>query len=313
MVISLLLIFLSLFSIHAMAQAVDYVCSFSPHPFASLPSTCPPLINTSNASSPHAPWSLPPVCIDASGEDDQGPRYCVYTDRTFRGGRGLSVLATPEVAANVASHLNDGIIPNHLLEHPTSPMRASGISAEWAVAVRDVPGRGKGVVATRRIRAGERVIVDFPVMITQNEFPGLSNREDLLELLHLSVDQLSHEQQREVLELAHDEDGDVIQGILKTNAFGGLPVSDQHHIGLFGLASVSMPADCNGTTRADGIAEGESLLQTIVSSLGEAFVHWLAWLTPNSSYWRYDPVTMVQEVIALRDIEPGEEISHSCS
>jgi len=35
-------------------------------------------------------------------------------------------------------------------------------------------------------------------------------------------------------------------------------------------------------------------------------------LSGDSTFWRYDPVTMAQEVIALRDIEAGEEISHSC-
>ena len=35
-------------------------------------------------------------------------------------------------------------------------------------------------------------------------------------------------------------------------------------------------------------------------------------ILPLSTFWRYNPATLVQEVIALRDIEAGEEISHSC-
>ena len=31
-----------------------------------------------------------------------------------------------------------------------------------------------------------------------------------------------------------------------------------------------------------------------------------------STFWRFDPTSMAQEVVAMRDIEEGEEISHSC-
>jgi hypothetical protein len=35
-------------------------------------------------------------------------------------------------------------------------------------------------------------------------------------------------------------------------------------------------------------------------------------LTLFSAFWRYSKDNLAMEVVAIRDIQPGEEITHSC-
>ncbi|OAA65680.1 SET domain protein [Niveomyces insectorum RCEF 264] len=238
-----------------------------------------------------APWTHRPVCTDAR-QDEWGAvqQHCVFTDATFRGGRGISVIAAPHVAAAMADTLDDGGIPARLRDHPSTPLAgdptlehgppaAEGGNASFTVQT--LPNRGKGVVATRRIRKGELVFVDYVTVLSQNTFtaPGSSDApadpEQILQLLQVAVQQLTPGQQARVHALAHSLGGERIRDILRTNVFGGIEIAGEPHIGLFPLGS-RINHNCQ----------------------------------PNT-YWRYTPGYLSQEVIALRDIERGEEVTHS--
>lgn len=232
---------------------------------------CPTVINefTASAYERWAPWTHRPVCTEANRTGSRGQivklrQYCVFTDATFRGGRGISVIAAPHAAAAMASALDDSGIPARLRDHPSTPLDGD-VSLEHgpveatkgrqnAFGVQDIQGRGKGVVAARRIRRGEVVFVDYVTVLSQNsftandgsgnnewgdgsEFYGDAEQDQIMQLLQVAVLQLPETQQRRVHALAHSLGGERVRDILRTNVFGGITIAGASYIGLFPLGS----------------------------------------------------------------------------
>ncbi|CAK7217377.1 hypothetical protein SCUCBS95973_003128 [Sporothrix curviconia] len=221
-----------------------------------------------------APWTHRPVCMaayrtGARGQKVRLQQYCVFTDATFRGGRGLSVIAAPHAAAAMASSLDDGGIPARLRDHPSTPLAGdpalehgpvgpeteTGTGTETdrgsAFVVQDMPGRGKGVMATRKMRKGEVAFVDYATVLAQNTFSahdatsadlGIEDgceaeEEQIMQLLQVAVAQLPEAQQTKIHALAHSLGGERIRDMLRTNVFGGITIADASYIGLFTLGS----------------------------------------------------------------------------
>ncbi|KAH9932980.1 uncharacterized protein B0H18DRAFT_1115620 [Fomitopsis serialis] len=44
------------------------------------------------------------------------------------------------------------------------------MSTDWPIVVQDVPGKGKGVIATRPITAGELVLLEAPLFTLPSEY-----------------------------------------------------------------------------------------------------------------------------------------------
>ncbi|CAK7201794.1 hypothetical protein SEUCBS139899_004509 [Sporothrix eucalyptigena] len=266
--------------------------------------TCSLIVDEFSAAKTNqwAPWTHKPVCTDAyrtgaGGKKVRLQQFCVFTDATFRGGRGISVIAAPHAAAAMAHALDDSGIPARLRDHVSTPLagdpafehgpiREDGTGN--AFAVQDIPGQGKGVVAARKIKKGEVVFVDYVTVLSQNTFSahddmsalgiedtGKADESQIMQLLQVAVAQLPATQQTKVHALAHSLGGERIRDILRTNVFGGITIADASYIGLFPLGS-RVNHNCQ----------------------------------PNT-YWRYTPGYLSQEVIAMRDIEPGEEVTHS--
>ncbi|OAA59818.1 SET domain protein [Niveomyces insectorum RCEF 264] len=85
-----------------------------------------------------SPWTYAPVCANAS---DGRQQYCAYTN-SRHGIHGMSVVTTPEAAAGGLDVL-DEIMPQ---------IRGGGDGGgDAAYEIADIPGKGKGVRATRRI------------------------------------------------------------------------------------------------------------------------------------------------------------------
>ena len=101
-----------------------------------------------------------------------------------------------------------------------------------------MPGRGKGMIATRRIRRWEVALVDFPAMVTLNEYTEVSRPSEIRRLLERGVEQLPETQKERVLSLAFRGQGELIQDILRTNVFGGITLGDVPHIALYPVGSV---------------------------------------------------------------------------
>ncbi|PSN65464.1 SET domain-containing protein [Corynespora cassiicola Philippines] len=117
------------------------------------------LSTSPNPYSPHTPWSHAPICHHASGPSPA--KYCAYTSNTT-GALGFTAITTPARARSAASAM--------LAENPAgvflSHLHGQGEGdAAWPFDVVAVPGKGMGVVATRRIARLEVLMVDRAVLV----------------------------------------------------------------------------------------------------------------------------------------------------
>ncbi|KAI2778045.1 SET domain-containing protein [Daldinia loculata] len=237
--------------------------------------TCPPPIDEESAidTGTWEPWKCRPYCIEPLPGDAPGPQFCVYTFEPFRGDQGLSVITMPVLAASMVDALDDSVVPPKLRDHLSSSLAAEGSSP--AYVIKDIPGKGKGLVARRQIRKWDVVLVDYPVMLAHLglfDVVGPELREDILDR---ALRQLPEEQQGEILSLARSTGGETVEDILRTNIFGVELGIEIPHLGLLPIGS-RINHDCR----------------------------------PNV-FWRYSVRSLTVEVIAMRDIEPGEEITQS--
>ncbi|KAI4864384.1 SET domain-containing protein [Hypoxylon rubiginosum] len=138
---------------------------------------------------------------------------------------------------------------------------------------KELEGRGVGVIANRTIRSGEVVMLRHPVIVRHMD-PRPWKQQDSMKLLHRAAVQLPPKDGLKMMELAHSKGGYVIDDIINTNAFGVL-INDVDHSGLY----------------------------VDVSRLNHA-------CKPNM-FSRFSSTTLGMEVVAYRDIEPGEELTFS--
>ncbi|KAI1370211.1 SET domain-containing protein [Hypoxylon crocopeplum] len=237
-------------------------------------STCPLPIDEESAidTGTWAPWKRRPYCVEPLLEAP-GPEFCVYTFEPFRGDQAISVVTTPALAASMVDALDDSIISPKLRNHSSNFFPAGKEGP--AYAVEDVPGKGKGLVAQRRIRKWDVVLVDYPVILAHLDVFDMVGPDTRQEILEQALHQLPEKQQEELLSLAHSHGGEPIEDIMRTNIFGVELGFEIPHLGLMPIGS-RINHDCG-----------------------------------PSVFWRYSVRTLAVEVIAMRDIEAGEEITQS--
>ncbi len=168
-----------------------------------------------------SPWTHVPEC-DYSA-DVPGKKFCVYTNARH-GARGLSLLVTPETAADSANYLNKPL--NRPLFDPSS------------LEIVDIPGKGKGVVARRRFKRYEQIMLDYASLVVDIALASEVPVEAGYSLLHTAVNQLSDP--KSVLELGQSNDysRDVVENVLRTNAFHTI-LGGEPHMALYPAVSVS--------------------------------------------------------------------------
>lgn len=171
---------------------------------------CPHPVDASTAREPidWSPWTHPPECLEA--ELSPTTKYCVFTN-SQHGNGGVSFITTPEIAADSADILNDSGY--------THTKSFINNTAGVAYEIRDIPRKGKGLIAMRRIKRAEVIVADWAALIVNINFPTSVRRAQGYRLLHRATDQLSDPDT--VLELAHRSSisSDIIEDILRTNAF----------------------------------------------------------------------------------------------
>ncbi|KAI1375495.1 SET domain-containing protein [Hypoxylon crocopeplum] len=224
---------------------------------------CPHPVDWSKASQPvdWSPWTHPPECVET--EKSPTTKYCVFTN-SQHGNQGVSIITTPEAAANSVEILNDSGYTH------TKPFVNDSVEAAYKMA--DIPGKGKGLVATRRINRTEVIMADWASVVVDLNFPISVRRAQGYHLLHRAADQLSDPDR--VLQLARNSasSADIMEDVLRTNAFS---------FSLYG--------------------EPHMALYPEVSRINHA-------CRPNA-FIRFTPTSLAVSIVALRDIEPGEEIN----
>lgn len=196
-----------------------------------------------------APWTHRPYCIVAA----DGP-YCVFTNAALpsrKGGNGLSIITRPELAASPAAVSLFAHDVDFLSRAPTTrghnetlnKLASSGGLDDPPFEVRDVPGKGKGAIATRRIEQGRVVLVDHAAILAADEYPADLMREEVQDLLRRGIAQLRDPAKVYALARKGEGRGDESmsdeEDLLLTNSFA-VTVGDESYMALFPELAVSV-------------------------------------------------------------------------
>ncbi|KAK3370654.1 hypothetical protein B0H63DRAFT_487371 [Podospora didyma] len=241
--------------------------------------TCPPLVDddTFVPSNP-GPWSYPPTCVIAASRTNWAPsskkekKLCAYTASSIRGGSALSVITTTEIAASMSAMLLDPDIA--WLEKQRGGVSLTDFRAE-AHKVQRITGKGLGVVATEKIRRGQVVMVEQPVMVQLADWEPLGwKKSEVVRLLREGAAKLPPRERKRLFQMAHRGMGDIVDDVVRTNAYQAF---------------------------VDGVEH--SALYPEVARINHA-------CKPNCII-RHSSTTLIMEVVAYTDISPGEELSVS--
>lgn len=143
-----------------------------------------------------------------------------------------------------------------------------------AYQARQTNDRGIGLFATKKLQAGESLAIKHPVLLVARDLLRNVTREQRQRLLEIAIKQLPQKTTDLVLALATSRGGNVYDDIVQTNS-KGMSLGHVSHLGV-----VPETARVNHACR------------------------------PNTFY-RFDDYTLTLDFFALRDIEPGEELSYT--
>ncbi|CAO2649924.1 Nn.00g012160.m01.CDS01 [Neocucurbitaria sp. VM-36] len=232
---------------------------------------------------PYAPWSHKPYCTTSKRLQTLGQKYCVYTSNTT-GPHGLSFIFPPSSARLATQHLDDNPLDSFLTQDEAEDLFL-GDGPPWKIV--DIPGKDKGVVATRKIKQYETFMMDQAAVVVDMEAEKALSQRENQRLLKIAVDRLlvpgmirdmsdKHEGRSDDVaeEKEEEEEGMLEEHIMKTNAFGGT------------IADVSSRA-----------------LYPVISRINHA-------CNPNS-FVLFSRAGVSMAIKAYRDIQPGEEITIS--
>ena len=179
--------------------------------------SCPPAIDDQDplSSSSRSPWTSRPTCINST--DATKPKLCAYLYEHFRGGdAGLSLLATPDVAASALDTLQDRDV--RWVHHAMG--RELKAATPPPCLVKTIPGKGRGVVARRKILEGEVLMVEYPLFLRPLDFGRWpANGRDLLRLLNKGGNQLPVGDRWKLMNMARSGEGDMLDDLFNTNSF----------------------------------------------------------------------------------------------
>ncbi|KAF3354190.1 hypothetical protein VdG1_07655 [Verticillium dahliae VDG1] len=203
--------------------------------------------------------------------NDPKVKFCTYTD-AGHGPHGFSLITTPEIAAANIDTLQDPSFssvgaPN--LEHWQK------LEDDPPYEVVDLPGKGKGVVATRLIKKYDVFMSDYAVLFVNFQFTASVRQQDGYDQLHTAAERLRNP--HALLSLGRSNPGhqsDIVEDVMRTNSFN-LDISGVPHMGMFPK----------------------------ISRVNHA-------CKPNS-FMRFSKRSFGATIVAFRDIHPGEEITIS--
>jgi hypothetical protein len=195
---------------------------------------------------PYAPWSHKPHCATSTYLATLGQKYCVYTSNTT-GPHGLSLIFPPESAQLASKHLDDNPLDSFLSPKDAERLYLGG--QPWKIV--DIPGKAKGVVATRRIKMYETFMIDQAAVVVDMDAEKALSQVENNKLLKVAVERLlvpamirdmSSAHAGHTHELDEDEDveeqGRLEEAIMRTNAYGST-VAEVGSRALYPLISVS--------------------------------------------------------------------------
>lgn len=227
-------------------QTPEPQCSNNPAgPLSAIPrhTICMPLVDDDIARKFKiwSPWSYPPVCV-RSRDRSETSKLCTYSIPSLRGGRGMSIITKPNIASGLASVLQDPDIA-WLGKERGSPLVPD---LDGAFEVREIPGKGAGVIATRPIAEGQVVMMELPLIVRIGD-PSPWNRPEALQVVQQAARGLLKQDQDRLIQMARQGKGYILDDIFKTNAFH-VSVEGIAHTALYPEIAVRIrPSRVNGT------------------------------------------------------------------
>ena len=151
--------------------------------------------------------------------------FCVYTNSVFNNGRGISLVTTPETAAE----LNDEQYTSYFEE----------LEGPELYDIRESEGKGLGLFAKTEIAAGDIIIWKSPALIVSKDALNTPSKQRRHLLLQTAVDQLPEKTRSMLLGLAKNRGGFEIDDIIQTNAAGVKVWDGTSHLAIVPEAAVS--------------------------------------------------------------------------
>ncbi|KAL2266839.1 hypothetical protein VTJ83DRAFT_4116 [Remersonia thermophila] len=172
-------------------------------------------------------WSFSPSCVQQTPKNTNSTRIdCLFTSTEFRNGHGTSLVTSTTIASNL-------IGMDAFVDKPNPPVAVRRELSGPAYEVRPVPGKGQGVVATRRIRAGEIIMVDVPAVLIQIAFLADTKPHHRRRLLKKAINQLPEETRNKVYQLHRGSAKYEIDAILGPNSNTVMLADSEVHVGVF--------------------------------------------------------------------------------
>ncbi|GME35382.1 hypothetical protein GTA08_BOTSDO13026 [Neofusicoccum parvum] len=142
--------------------------------------------------------------------DDRTEPVCAFVSRTFADGRGIALLTTPSRAAEISSF--------DAFTHPKNPP-GTNVYSNPPFEERELPGRGKGLIANRALHSGDRLFASTPILIIDEAVEKLE-KKDRLSLSYHAVRSLPAATEKRFWELAAHTGDDPLDDRVDTNSFG---------------------------------------------------------------------------------------------
>ncbi|KAL9111012.1 MAG: hypothetical protein Q9227_004445 [Pyrenula ochraceoflavens] len=189
-----------------------------------------PLADTAEApqaSTQAGPWTHPLICTQTL--EYLGTPLCIYTLATFASGRGITILTQPVHAEEILK----------LCKSAESTPDLNANTNTWQVT--PLPGRGMGVLSTRPLNLGDKIMSYTPILIALRNMQ--MRPTDLEYLLERAVSQLPPATSTLLRSLARSLDHPdspysafPLQDIMQTNSFAlsiSSSTSEEIHMALY--------------------------------------------------------------------------------
>jgi hypothetical protein len=182
---------------------------------------------------------------EVQDDGDAAIQFCIYTNNWY-GISGLSIVTTPETAS-ASMDVWDESLPQ-----PSEMLKITTLVYE----IVDIPGHGKGVVATRKIKQYEAFMVDYAALLVDLHVAGGTvEREEGYWLLQAATDQVTGPGRVLGLAKTSTTARHPVENVLRSNAFHtALGAEGDDHMALFpDLARINLacmpkwvPLSCHG-------------------------------------------------------------------
>ncbi|KAJ4342363.1 hypothetical protein N0V87_000981, partial [Didymella glomerata] len=168
------------------------------------------------------PWTHQPICTSPL-PSIQAP-LCIYTSTAFASGRGISIITTPKVAAELAT-LPAFTDPTILENDGTN--ESTGL---WFTS--SIPGKGVGTLALHNLSSGTQILRYTPAFLAylEADLPTLERER----LWSIGISRLPRSTRESFMELMYIY-GDPrvrVQDIVKGNTFQ-MEVAGVNHLAIF--------------------------------------------------------------------------------